>query len=501
MNGPDILEIADLSFQYSHTSGGESAPALDHISFSVRPGEIVILTGPSGSGKSTLLRCLNGLIPQSTRGTMTGRVMVAGKDTSTCPVHELASTVGMVFQDPDTQFFSSEVDTELAFGLEQRGVEERAMEQAIASIADLLGITHLLGRSLDQLSWGERQRVAVASVVVTGPDLLILDEPFSGLDRSGAKALSACLVSLVQKRGMTLFITEHRLDRLGSLKGRYLVLNRGRLIYDGFPDAAMAGILERDDVLLPPEDECRPVGRNMRRETESDLGGNCSPGLHLSGVTYQYPGSAAPVLNAVDLRVRPSEITVLVGANGSGKSTLLRLLNGLIKPDSGEVMVDGRSIAGSTVAQISQTVGVLFQHADYQLFAETIADELAFGPKNFRVPAPEINRRIKQVLADLNLGSLRLTAPPLALSVGEKQRVAIAGLLMMESPILVMDEPTLGLDWTLKLKLARVLRLLGDAGRTVLVVTHDRAFVRLCADRVVTLTGGRIQEVTDGIGA
>lgn len=497
MRAPDIVEISDLSFQYRATPGRGCVSALDQITLSVGRGEIVVLTGPSGSGKSTLLRCLNGLIPQSTRGTMQGRVIVAGKDTSTCPVSELASTVGMVFQDPDTQFFSSEVDTELAFGLEQMGVEEAAMERAILSIADLLGITHLLGRSLDQLSWGERQRVAVASVVVIEPALLILDEPFSGLDRSGAEALSACLTSLVQQRGMTLFITEHRLDRLGSLKGRYLVLNRGRIIFDGYPDAAMAGALEMDGILLPPE-ECGPVGRRVRDEPSSLQGGDRLPGLHLSGVTYQYPGSATPILNGVDLKVQPSEITVLVGANGSGKSTLLRLLNGLLQPNSGEVLVNGSSIAGTSVAQVSRSVGILFQHADYQLFAETIADELAFGPRNYGVPTPEINHRTTQVLADLDLNSLGLTAPPLSLSVGEKQRVALAGLLMMHSPILVMDEPTLGLDWRLKLKLAGVLRSLGDAGSTILVVTHDLAFAGLCADRIVTLSGGHIQEVTDG---
>jgi energy-coupling factor transport system ATP-binding protein len=500
MRAPEILEVSDLSFQYRATTGREPVPALDHVTFSVGRGEIVVLTGPSGSGKSTLLKCLNGLIPQSTRGTMQGRVMVAGKDTSTCPVSELAATVGMVFQDPDTQFFSSEVDTELAFGLEQMGVEEAAMEQAITSIADLLGITHLLGRSLDQLSWGERQRVAVASVVVTEPDLLILDEPFSGLDRSGAEALSACLMSLVQKKGMTLFITEHRLDRLGSLKGRYLVLNQGCIIFDGYPDAAMAGALEMGGVLLPPEEEYRSEGWKVRGNPSSLPGERSNSGLHLAGVTYQYPGSASPLLNGVDLRVQSPEITVLVGANGSGKSTLLRLLNGLLQPDSGEVRVDGRSIAGRSVAQVSQSVGILFQHADYQLFAETIADELAFGPGNYGVPADEIERRTLQVLADLDLCSVGLTAPPLALSVGEKQRVAIAELLMMESPILVLDEPTLGLDWGLKLKLARVLRILGDAGRTILVVTHDQAFAHLCADRIVSLSGGQIREVTDGTG-
>lgn len=466
-----------LGFAHPASPGRPAVPALSGVSFTVRRGEGLLVRGPSGSGKTTLCRALVGLVPHTTRGSMVGSVRVSGRDTRECAVNALAPAIGLVFQDPDTQLFSSTVEDELAFGLEQLGVEEEAMEDAIGTIIDWLGLHRLRHRTLDALSWGERQRVAIAATLVTRPAVLVLDEPLSGLDAANAAALVATLAALRRETGLAVIVAEHRTELLGPLAERQLVLDEGRLVADGAVPTAGPGGDRAGPVELSPPYAPAP---------------GAVPSIEVADLRFRYPGHARRVLDGVSLALYPGEVTVLAGANGSGKSTLLRMLIGLLHPEEGTISVQGRPIGVRSVPELAREVGILFQGSDYQLFAESIAEELAFAPANFGVDGAEIERRTASAMRALGLDHLPPEASPLSLSVGERQRVAIGSVLAMETPILILDEPTLGLDGARKESLAALLRERARERRTVLVVTHDRTFSGLCADREVTMAGGRI---------
>ncbi len=469
------IEIKGLSFTYPPTYSGRLVQALKNVTLSIGKGEMVLLTGPSGSGKSTLLRCINGLIPHTTRGRMEGRVFVDGVDTRHTGVAELSLTVGTVFQDPDHQLFSTDTYAELAFGPEQHGWPAGRISAAIGQTAKRFRIEDLMGKPVTALSWGERQRIAIAATVVTEPEILLLDEPFSGIDLAAGGLLLETLRTLNRDCGVTVVLAEHRTDFVRSSFTREVVLLDGGIVYDGtrFPHSP---------VQLPVPRAGRPTANPA----------GCRPVLSLEDVWYRYPGTTACALESVSLDLFPGEITVITGPNGSGKSTLIRHLNGLFRPSRGRVLLNGADIVGMTVAEIARSVGVVLQHADYQLFEETIAQEIAFGPRNFGVAGDHLPGRIEAAARSMRIGHLGLETPPLSLSVGEKQRVVLAGLLAMDPPVMVMDEPTIGLDPELKRAIAGVLEALAWEGKTVVIATHDKEFAACFDDRTVALERGRI---------
>ncbi|MBP2145747.1 energy-coupling factor transport system ATP-binding protein [Methanofollis sp. W23] len=448
---------------------------LRDLDLSVRPGEFILLTGPSGAGKSTLLRCINGLFQHGDLGEATGKVRVCGKDPGVTRVCDLACQVGTVFQDPDHQLFSSDVESEIAFGLEQLGMEPAQMRGRIEEAAEAVGIMHLLQREVNTLSWGERQRVAIASVVAMHPVVLLLDEPTSGIDQSGARHLVSVLKRLNQESGLTVVVAEHRYEHFSRVCSRLISVQDGAISYDGPP--VRAGL----------EAEVREQGDGTEVETPDR-----PPILSFEEIVYTYPGAARPALNGATLSVHTGEVVVLAGPNGSGKSTLLRHANGLLTPDQGVVRIRGETIAGKSVAEIASTVGFLAQHADTQLFAETIGDEIAFAPENLGFSHEKREAAVARVIDILGLERLGRLASPLNLSVGEKQRVAIAGILAMETSVLVLDEPTLGLDPARKAGLAEGLRRLAKEGKAVLVTTHDHEFAALLGGREVMMQDGRV---------
>ncbi|TAJ44548.1 ABC transporter ATP-binding protein [Methanofollis fontis] len=472
---PDPVVAADhLTVSYGGGRRVERATVLDDLTFSIRRGEFVLLAGASGSGKSTLLRCINGLIPHSHDGAMAGRVSVVGMDTREHQVCEIAQQVGTVFQNPDYQLFCTDVESEIAFGPEQCGIPPDEITARVEHAMSAVDIAHLINRETDALSWGERQRLAIAAVLSMEPAVLLLDEPVSGIDAETAQHLLNTLARLNQERGLTVILAEHRIGTVLPSCTRVIALHDGKMIYDG-----------------PAEGYAAAPGHSAGMEGPLISPGT-TPAITFKEITVCRPGREEPVLDSVSLSVHAGEIVFLTGPNGSGKTTLLRCANGLLRPDSGEVNVRGRPIGTRSVAEVASSVGFLPQHADTHLFAETVREEIAFGPGNLDHEPGRIERSIKHLIRALDLLAIGPDAPPLSLSVGEKQRLAIASILAMDTPIIILDEPTLGLDVRRKTDLAAVLRERSAHGAAVLIATHDPDFITLTGGRVVTLQGGRL---------
>jgi len=472
MTADAAIEFRGVSFRHPASRSARPREVLSGIDCVIGEGERVLLTGPSGSGKTTFLRCCNGLIPHARPGNLEGDVFVRGQNTRDCTVSDLAVTVGVVFQDPDHQIFSTDVISEIAFGPEQLGWSPARIDRAVTDVLHQLRLDHLADRQTTELSWGERQRLAIASVIAVRPSILILDEPFSGLDAASAAGLLDLLGTLNRESGMTIVLSEHRAELVASWASRRISLVDGKITGDGRPP-----------VPYPP------LQSNPRRRTARAASAGI---VTLQDVTFRHPGRETPALDGVSLTIHPGEVTVLAGSNGSGKSTLLKHLNGLLRPDSGRITVNGRDTRDATVAELARTVGLVCQHADYQLFGETITEELAFAPANLGIPSDVIAQRTASVREHLGIGHLGLDLSPLALSVGEKQRVSIASVLTMDTSVLALDEPTLGLDPGAKQRLAVVIAALCTRGKAVVVATHDTEFSSMVAERIVRIERGRI---------
>ncbi|MFT4037734.1 MAG: ATP-binding cassette domain-containing protein [Thermomicrobiales bacterium] len=471
----------------------------------VEPGEFVTLAGPSGSGKSTLLRCLNGLVPHFSGGSFGGVVTVAGEDTRYTPPRDLARTTGFVFQDPEAQIVSARVADELAFGMEQLGVAPLTMRKRVEEVLDLLGIAALRHREISTLSGGERQRVAVAAALALQPEILALDEPTSQLDPWGAEEVIAALARLNEDLGLTIVLAEHRLERVISQSDRLTLMAGGAIAADGPPRAVLSGA---DPAMLPPllalgrARGWQPLpltvkeGRAMaRREAARGVipeappndaphpGG--SPVVRLQRVSAGW--ERRPVLREIDLDLYPGEVLALMGRNGSGKSTLLRVINGLHRPSGGRVLVNGQDTARLHPAEIAQTVGYLPQNPSSLFFAETVAEELAFTIRNQTGPTRDPGETLE--LLGLAHAAQR---HPRDLSGGERERAALAAVLVGAPQVLLLDEPTRGMDAARKRELVALLRRLQNEGVAVLLATHDVDLVAEVASRVALLGDGGV---------
>jgi energy-coupling factor transport system ATP-binding protein len=435
--------VERLSFSYP----GEQ-PALQDVSLTLEPGEIVALLGPSGSGKSTLLRALAGLVPHFHGGRFEGRVLVAGLDTRRARPAELAGTVSTVFQDPEDQVVMSIVANEVAFGLENLGVAPAEIWPRVERALESVDAIHLWGRKTSELSGGELQRVCLASALALEPRFLLLDEPLSQLDPDAA----ALFLAAVDRLGAAVVLSEHRVPRALELATRVVFLDGGRILLD-------ASRAEASEWLAAN----RPVYTGACvHQTQAHQGERL---LALRGVSYAFR-EALPVLDAVDLDVHRGEIVTLEGPNGVGKTTLARIAAGLIEPQSGSVRLCGR-------------VGYVPQDPGRYLVKETVLEEVALA-------VGRDEHRARAALEQFGLG----WAPdrhPRDLSSGERERLALAAVAVAEPDLLILDEPTRGLDPERKGALGRWLEGYAASGRAVLVATHDRDLpahrrIPLCVD-------------------
>ena len=460
-----MISIDNVSFGY-----GEAQETLSQVSAAIAPGECVLLCGASGCGKTTVTKLINGLIPAFTPGCrLEGRVDVDGLDPGTTPMYELARKVGSVFQNPKSQFFNLDTDSELAFGLENEGRPPEEIRRRVADTVEALHLQELQRRSIFSLSGGQKQLLAFGSVYAMGPEVFVLDEPTANLDQDAIARLHDQIACL-KHQGRTVVIAEHRLYFLTDLIDRALYLR----------DGVLERTFNREQFCVLTEQEREELGLRTLTPAACTLPAvapaGTKEGLSVEGLTCAYRKEPA-VFQGLSFSARPGEVVSITGPNGVGKTTLSRCLCGLIREQAGQIRLDGRHLNRK---ERQKAAFCVMQDVNHQLFSDSVWGEC-------RMSAPDApDSTVEEVLDSLHLLPFR-ERHPMSLSGGQKQRLAVATALLSEKPILIFDEPTSGLDYARMVEVSGVIRNLAQQGRIVLVVTHDREFMQRSCDRVLRL--------------
>ena len=487
------LTIDNLSFRYRDRQGA----AIDNISFEARAGEILLIAGASGCGKTTLIRSINGLIPRSYKGEVTGRVLVYGEDTAPWKLSQISQKIGTVLQDPERQILGTKVLNEVAFGLENLSVQREEILQRVDEALAFLKILHLRERETFTLSGGEKQKVALAGVLAMRPSILLLDEPLASLDPASAQD-TLDTVRFLADEGMTVLMVEHRVEDVMRIQPeRVMFMSEGEVRYLG-DLSGLSKVVNYREVKLPAPDIVERARQDPAPEEINILPGVAGKGaddvlVKFEDVAFGYE-SDVEVLHGLNLEIKRGDVIAVLGPNGAGKTTFVKHAIGLLKPKVGRVLVGGRDTKEASVAQIASTLGYVFQSPSHMLFAPTVSEELAFGPKNLKHPKEQIELEVKEALRIVNLSD-KEQDPPLALSFGQQKRVSIAAILAMQSRILVMDEPTAGQDYQNYMNfMSSILQL--PSFEAILFITHDVDLAVIYANRVLMINDGRL--VADG---
>jgi energy-coupling factor transport system ATP-binding protein len=482
------IEITGLSYSYAN----RQTPALRDVSLTCRAGEITLIAGRSGSGKSTLIRCVNGLIPQAYKnGTLAGEIRCFDESVIGMPLAYLSQRIGTVMQDPDKQIVATKVFNDIAFGLENLGLPRDEILKRVDEAANVLHIAHLLQRDTHSLSGGEQQKAVIAAVLAMQPRALLLDEPLASLDPPSAQEALRVFRRLADA-GVAVMMIEHRVqDALRIEPEQCIELDAGEVVFAGDADAFRARHapdVKRDASSIVSH------ASNVTRHTSTD-----QSVLSFNRARFSYPNSQKPQVNDVMLDVHAGDVMAVLGANGAGKSTLCRLAIGLLRPSAGTVMIDGLDSAGMTVARIVRKVGYVFQNPAVMLFANTLREELGFGPRNIGMSEAQIETAMSDAMQVVGLGTIPLDSSPFALSHGQQKRVALAAVLAMQPQVLILDEPTAGLDDATAAGMMGRLLESPLAPKAIILVTHDLRLARTVANRAVLLADGAV--LADGVPA
>ncbi|MHA1653872.1 MAG: ABC transporter ATP-binding protein [Candidatus Thorarchaeota archaeon] len=526
MTEEDLVVVQNLSFTY------ERGPhALEHLNLSIKRGEVVAVLGANGAGKTTLCFHLNGIIPTVYAGAEKGQITVAGMDPWETPIIELAEHVSMVLQDPETQFVTNDVDSELAFGPANLGVPKEEILRRMEFAKDLCGLQGMGDRSPKELSGGQKQRVAFGAAVTMQPDLLVLDEPTSQLDPIGTKEILETLHRLTQEGTLTIFVATHKTKEIAPLASRVLVLHKGKQFAYGPPrevfsraeELSEIGVNAPDVTLLFKmlEKEIPGFKENYEsfggipitlqeaydylkkmldegflelvwKEPEDVPPPDTDTVIDVQDLVFTYPGRVpVTALKGVSLKIRRGEIVAIIGQNGSGKTTLVKHFVGLLRPTDGTVYIDGKDIREETTGSLAKSVSLILQNPDYQLFSISAEKEIEFGLRNLKLPEDEIKRRVDFALKEVGLEEYR-DIFPFRLSFGDRRKLAAAAGIAMDPEILILDEPTTAQDYEGRHQLCKIAMKMQKQGKTIVMISHDMDLIATYAPRVIVMAGGTI---------
>ncbi len=530
-----IISVDDVSFSY----GSDAAPrALDHVSLDIATGDFLGIIGPSGAGKSTLTSVLSGAIPHHFGGAFYGAAHVAGQDTCTITLTDVARSVGSVLQDIDAQMVASVVEDELLFGLENFGVNHSEIPARIQRTLELVGIADLRDREIATLSGGQKQKVAIAAILALEPAVLVLDEPTAALDPASSTMVFDILRDVNERLGVTVVIVEQKVALLSEYCRRIAVMDKGRIVLEGTPAEVFSHAAELRAIgvdsprvtrisnslarekIIEPGAPCLNVAQAQELiavvvADTGAAGGNANasdsapsapapsrpphrpsrpkaegakPVVQLRNVSFAYPSGEAAVQD-VDITIYPGELVGVVGQNGAGKTTVTKLITGLLKPSTGTVTVAGLDTSAVRTSQIARHAATLFQDPDRQICRDTVLDEVAFGLELAGIDAAEAHRRALPVIERFGLPAHEA---PFSLSRGQRQMVALASVVVLEPDVIILDEPTSGLDYRECMTVMETVRDMAEAGSAVIMVCHDMEVVSDFAERLVVMAGGRV---------
>ncbi len=512
----NIIEFRDFGFQYK----AQQSPTLYDINFAVKKGEKVLIAGPSGCGKSTMVHCMNGLIPFSYNGTMTGSVTIAGKETKDASLFEISHTVGTVLQDSDAQFVGMTVAEDIAFALENDCIPQPEMKERVKQVAKMVNIGDFLSHAPSEVSGGQKQRVSVAGVLVDDVDVLLFDEPLANLDPATGKQAIELIDEMQKQTGAAVIIIEHRIeDVLHRPVDRVILMNEGHIVVDTSSDKLLSDdYLERCGVREPlyvtalryagveitpdkhpssldtfvlTDEEKGKVHQWFKEVPSVEQQPQADYMLQVAGIEFGYEKMMTSVLHEISVDVRRGEMLAIVGTNGAGKSTFSKVVCGFEEPTKGSITFCGEDFSAYSIKERAEHVGYVMQNPNAMISQVMIYDEVAFGLKNRGVPQDEIDRRVEEALRVCGLWRMRKW-PISALSFGQKKRVTIASILVLGPEMIILDEPTAGQDYKHYTDIMEFLLELHAKGITIVMITHDMHLMLEYATRAVVFSHGRV---------
>ena len=521
-----MIEIQELTFKYAEAKKN----ALENVTLNIQKGDFVGIIGESGAGKTTLCSCLNALIPHHYTGDFYGSVKVEGQDTFDVKPDKLALKVGSVFQDIESQIVSYFVEDEILFGLENFGVPANQIEERITEALEALGISELRHREISTLSGGQKQKVVFASIIALKPDYLILDEPTGELDPASSLQIFKLLKKLNEERGITVIVAEQKIMLLCEFVKKLIVLEKGTVVHYGEIRSTLTHQREMEEAGINcprvltltgkmMEEGLTPSGMKteericLNTQEAADfikrmMGNAChvkadddslkpsqepvtepseQPVLEFKNVCFSYNETAN--VHDLNVKIQKGDFTAITGSNGAGKSTFSKLCNGLLQPSAGDVFVLGQNTKRNKVSSLAKHIGFLFQNPDRQICCSTVEEEIAFSLKNNGLSKEEIQRKVEATIKEFGFDA---KTEPFNMSRGQRQRLCLACLIALNPEILILDEPTTGLDYRECMEMMNRIRELNENGTTVIMVCHDMEVVLDFAKSVIVMNRGEI---------